>query len=139
MAFPAQPPQMLSVLPPNVLMGNNHHHGFPRRISSPEEGERAETDEDVQIIDAMPGEGGWRRGRDSRWRSRSRSRSRDRKRSRRSRSRSRDRSSRHRSRERGGDRREDREWRREREKKGLPNIKKGCLSGKQALYQVEEI
>jgi len=112
-------------------LANLHH-----RKSPPEDGERAETDEDVQIVEDRS----WRSSRSS-GRRRSRSRSRDRKRGRgRSRSRSRDRDSRRRRRSRsrsregrsGRDRMtdEERQHQRDREKKGLPPIRKGHLSGK---------
>ncbi|TRY76236.1 hypothetical protein TCAL_09590 [Tigriopus californicus] len=73
------------------LSSNHHrnnisHHGSGR--SPPEEGERDETDEDIQIVEDRT-TSNWRRN--ANVLRRSRSRSRDRKRSRRSRSRSRDR------------------------------------------------
>lgn len=115
----------------NHHRNNIGHHGSGR--SPPEEGERDETDEDIQIVEDRTSN--WRRN--ANVLRRSRSRSRDRKRSRRSRSRSRDRSNngrrrRSRSKDRIRDRsnrEEDRDKRREREKRGLPPIKKGFLSG----------
>eukprot|EP00096_Caligus_rogercresseyi_P001282 TRINITY_DN1204_c1_g4_i1.p1 TRINITY_DN1204_c1_g4~~TRINITY_DN1204_c1_g4_i1.p1 ORF type:complete len:1087 (+),score=453.83 TRINITY_DN1204_c1_g4_i1:186-3446(+) len=86
-----------------------------------EEGERAETDEDIQIVEDRSSYRSRSRDRSKRRRSRSRSPGRSRK-SRRSRSRSRDRSGRRRERD------EEREKRKEREKKGLPPIKKDHLS-----------
>ncbi|CAB4067983.1 RBM16 [Lepeophtheirus salmonis] len=93
-----------------------------------EEGERVETDEDIQIVEDRSNytSGRRSRSRDRSKRRRSRSRSPGRRKSRRSRSRSRDRSGRRRDRDR--DRDEEREKRKEREKKGLPLIKKDHLS-----------
>ncbi len=117
----------------------------------------SQDDEDIMIVEdhssSQGQSGGWRSGGGggggSGSRRRSRSRDRDRKRSRRSRSRSRDRDrggrsrrrTRSRSRERGDsgggggrrDREEDRQKQRDREKKGLPAIRNGFLSGKRLL------
>jgi len=100
-------------------------------------------DEDIQIVEdrSSSWRGGGRASNRRRSRSRSRSRSRDRKRGRRSRSRSRDRGGRRRrSRSRSRDKRdrmtdEERQHMREREKKGLPPVKKEHLSGERYYYK----
>jgi hypothetical protein len=132
--------------------GPPHGHGAFTGLKIPgqsplEEGERAETDEDIQIVeDRTVNSGGWNKRGGVGGRRRSRSKSRDRKRGRRSRSRSRDRrggrrsggdeeearskEKRDRSRLTEEDRERERVRKKEREKKGLPPIREGYLSGR---------